>query len=851
MIDSKIDVLIVIAYLLLCMILGFYKLTKIKTLKEYTIGNGQFSTVVIIATLFATGISSSTTIGGVGAIYSLNMVYIIATLLKPMSWVLAGYIYSRRKIVGCLTLPEIMEKFYGGKIRYIVSICVVITSIGFLAVQLTALANIISYCGVNYFYGVLLCALVMIAYSSLGGIQAVAITDLLQFFVFFIVFPIVCTKGIENLGGIKIFLNKIQDLRFQFHLNIYDYIALVGMSLYFIPSEAPFIQRILMQNSRKKIINSFIYTGIISSFFYFTIILIGFIAYVQIPKTESNLVLLMFASENLTTGLIGLMICSLLAVIMSTSDSYLNTISVIVTRDFVLKIFPKDFNENQKLWIARCTSVLIGVLLIPIALQNYKIIDIVFFVTNFYHPIVLIPLLAGFLKIKTTELNFYISMSVAITCTIVGAYIDKKFSVFSASLGILGSLAYFLYLFIISKKIEINYLEKILFALSNTYKLLINTNKNNNSLFFILFSCIHIPILMFAIKYGTTMYNIMLTSIIFNLLVMMHEYWIKYKNNLKFYQNISIVINLVTALLIIKNIYTNEVILLSFLVLVLCIISLSGFGEKILKLLLISIIISMLIINNGDVSGIILNNYSQYFLIYFIILIFFLLGSKFFIYGNNIFVKNNKKDRQINLKDDEIQEYLSNQIKADKKFFEIMERYENLLKLKEKLPINEWNSLRKKFIKEINDFEIKNMSKNIKNIIGGDIIEKGIRVNLQIEDLSTSVNSIMLYQICHSIAVGIANLAKYNSKLEFYIKETKNQFIMEVQYESYFNSEREILNYLKDKKVVNPHILTLPEIINLIKNQGMEYNIEQLNGIGKIKISKNKLRSNIIKLYRS
>ncbi len=58
-----IDVSIVVAYLVLCLVIGLYKSTKIKNVRDYTVGNRNFSTLVIIATIFATFMSAGQIIG--------------------------------------------------------------------------------------------------------------------------------------------------------------------------------------------------------------------------------------------------------------------------------------------------------------------------------------------------------------------------------------------------------------------------------------------------------------------------------------------------------------------------------------------------------------------------------------------------------------------------------------------------------------------------------------------------------------------------------------------------------------------------------------------------------------------
>ena len=77
-----IDVSIVIVYLVLCLIIGLYKSTKIKNIRDYAVGNRNFSTFVIISTIFATFISANQIIGKTEQIYKLGLVFGAALFLQ-------------------------------------------------------------------------------------------------------------------------------------------------------------------------------------------------------------------------------------------------------------------------------------------------------------------------------------------------------------------------------------------------------------------------------------------------------------------------------------------------------------------------------------------------------------------------------------------------------------------------------------------------------------------------------------------------------------------------------------------------------------------------------------------------
>ena len=69
------DILIVGVYLILCLLIGLYKATKIKNIRDYAIGNKEFSIMVIISTIYATHVSANQVIAKVEQIYNIGMVF--------------------------------------------------------------------------------------------------------------------------------------------------------------------------------------------------------------------------------------------------------------------------------------------------------------------------------------------------------------------------------------------------------------------------------------------------------------------------------------------------------------------------------------------------------------------------------------------------------------------------------------------------------------------------------------------------------------------------------------------------------------------------------------------------------
>ncbi|MCD6084350.1 MAG: hypothetical protein J7J20_02280, partial [Desulfurococcales archaeon] len=112
-----------------------------------------------------------------------------------------------RRIAGRLnsfTLGDIFSvRFYSKKtIRIIIAIIFLISYIPFIAAQVKVAANAFEVLlGLPYIQGVLLFGGIVVAYTILGGMFAVAWTDFIQGTIMFFGFLLVGVAGLMHLGG--------------------------------------------------------------------------------------------------------------------------------------------------------------------------------------------------------------------------------------------------------------------------------------------------------------------------------------------------------------------------------------------------------------------------------------------------------------------------------------------------------------------------------------------------------------------------------------------------------------------------------------------------------------------------
>ncbi len=438
------DILIVVAYLAICLVIGLQKAGKIKTIRDYTLGFKPFSTGVLIATTFATAISSYNTIGFVGKAYELGLVFILPSLFAPLSWFIMAKLFApnleyfhQKKFI---SFSEIMEHWYGKSGRWVTNIGAIIVTLGVTAASILAIGYLLHYfLKIPEFWGMSIGLFVVTTYSASGGVQSVARTDVLQFLIFFVIIPVACAVGVSKIGGIEKVFYSLPET----HITIKkSNILLFSSFLFFtlIPyTGIPYVQRALISKDNDQFKKAFTISGILMLPLLLAISCISLVAYKLNPNLDSNVALFDFVDHNVPSVIKGLMIAGLLSVIMSTQDSYLNTTSSLIAKDICKQIWPQITNKKQ-LAIARVSCVLISLFSIFMAMEKQNVLNIEWLICNFWTPVVTIPFFGGLVGARISEKQFLILVALVFIMETAARYITGSFDTISLMVGIITSV---------------------------------------------------------------------------------------------------------------------------------------------------------------------------------------------------------------------------------------------------------------------------------------------------------------------------------------------------------------------------------------------------------------------------
>lgn len=428
------EIIIFGGFIIINLVLGLYFSKGVKTIKEYAIGDRDFSTATIVATLVATWITGEFFFGDIVENYNNGMYMMWAGVIGSLVALLSiGIFFAPRlaEFLGSLSIAEAMGGLFGKNVRILTAISGIIAASGMVAVQFKVAGTVFEYLGVPGKYGILIAGVIITLYSSLGGIKSVTFTDVIQFFTFGTIIPIIgffILNSLNSLDDVQVVFstNKLFDLRevFDFsqpkaffYLILFFYIAIPGFG-------PPIFQRIAMAKDVFQVRRSFIIAAITCTFITISICWISILIYVKQPNLANNDIVKYLVFNNAYPELKILILVSVMAMVMSTADSYINSTSILVVHDIFESLNIRIL--DNRLIESRLFSALIGIFSITLAFRDGGLMQLLIGTSSFYMPIVTVPFIMALLGFRSTEKSVLIGMFAGFLTVILWDYVFSK-----------------------------------------------------------------------------------------------------------------------------------------------------------------------------------------------------------------------------------------------------------------------------------------------------------------------------------------------------------------------------------------------------------------------------------------
>ena len=399
---TPLDWILLAGYFALLILIGVQTMRRVKNPDDFAVAGNRVVWPVLFGSLAAAFLGGGASIGIAGATMRDGYVYMFAFCAFGVQTVLVGLFVAPRlkNYVGAHTLGDVMHEHYGKPARIVTGVLSLALCSGILGAQALAIGTVVNATlDVPTVPAVLIGMGIVVLYSSFGGAWAVIQTDMLQFVFLGVFLPVALLIGLDAVGGPSSLVDQVPAA----HLTVMgDYTPLQFLTLFcalllgetLVP---PYAQRAFSTPDGRHARIGYTLAGFFSFAFYFVSASLGLIALVLYPNIETDEALPTVVVNLMPIGVLGLVIAALLAVVMSTASSYLNSTAVVLTKDVYQPLKSSPVSSARKLTIERATSVIVGAAATIFALSVPTIVDALLYSYTLWAPTIIVPLFAAVL----------------------------------------------------------------------------------------------------------------------------------------------------------------------------------------------------------------------------------------------------------------------------------------------------------------------------------------------------------------------------------------------------------------------------------------------------------------------
>jgi Na+/proline symporter len=167
---------------------------------------------------------------------------------------------------------------------------------------------------------------------------------------------------------------------------------------------------------------SFVISAQVCFVIFLIVIWLVLVIQAKTPNISADDIIKVLIFDQLIPVYKGLMLVGVIAMTMSTADSYINSSSILFSHDFLRSLNIKVKNE---LLAARITSLIIGTIALLLSLKDTTVFKLIIFTIGFYMPIVTVPFIMAIFSYRTPyEKAVLYGMGAGLAVVLLWSYLD-------------------------------------------------------------------------------------------------------------------------------------------------------------------------------------------------------------------------------------------------------------------------------------------------------------------------------------------------------------------------------------------------------------------------------------------
>jgi SSS family solute:Na+ symporter len=340
---AHLDLYVVIAYMVGILAAGFWAQRKATTQDQFLVAGRSVGPWLYSGTLAAIVVGGASTVGGVKLGYQYGISGLWFVFMFGLGILVLSTVFVKRILgLNLYTVPELLERRYTASARVAGGVVMVAYDLMVSVTATIAVGSVMQVIvGVPRTPAILMSSAVMVAYSVLGGMWSLTLTDIIQFVIKTIGILFILLPGaILHAGG---FAGMHAHLPSEFfslsHIGLGKVLSFFVLYFFGIIIGQDVWQRVFTARSVQVARNGGIGVGLYCLWYALAGALIGAAGRVFLPPlADADSAFAEIVNVVLPVGLRGLLLAAALAAIMSTASACLLAASTVLLEDVYLRL---------------------------------------------------------------------------------------------------------------------------------------------------------------------------------------------------------------------------------------------------------------------------------------------------------------------------------------------------------------------------------------------------------------------------------------------------------------------------------------------------------------------------------
>lgn len=404
----------IVAYLVAMVMIGVVYSKKTKNVGDFYLGGRKLGPLVTAMSAEASDMSSYLLMGLPGLALASGVAEVGWTVIGLAIGTYLNWLIVAKKLrnysakIGAITIPDYFSKRYKDNSRLIMAVAafmIIVFFVPYTASGFAACGKLFgTLFGIDYHIAMVVSAIIIVGYTSLGGFNAASMTDFIQSIIMTAALIIVLVFGINQAGGMEQVIANAKALPGYLDFfkgydgvtnsagtyNALSVVSTLAWGLGYFGMPHILLRFMAIENPNKvKVSRRVASVWVVISMA--VAVLIGIVGMAMIKEgalaqfDDSETIIIQIATLLSKVGVVpallaGVILAGILASTMSTADSQLLAASSAASENIIGGLFRINLSETAKMIVARVTLIAISVVGVIIAWDsNSSVFGIVSF----------------------------------------------------------------------------------------------------------------------------------------------------------------------------------------------------------------------------------------------------------------------------------------------------------------------------------------------------------------------------------------------------------------------------------------------------------------------------------------